>query len=210
MEKIEELKQFLKEQGEDGEVKQSSYDTNLFETEDGREYLVLTDEEADEYTYDDIESFIDDVGLKGFTENFQTDILQNGLDSDWVSEAFRDEMYYRVEDMEDDELLDELKSHGLVGDDASVEDIEEDRDSLKEQLVDAYVEDDYDSDGLKVDYFIDIMGQNAFLDLVTNQNAYDIDYIVDECIKWDGRGHFLARYDGAEEETENYYIYRAN
>lgn len=36
----------------------------------------------------------------------------------------------------------------------------------------------------------------------------DFDHFVDDAILSDGRGHFLASYDGVEEEYSNYFIYR--
>jgi len=36
----------------------------------------------------------------------------------------------------------------------------------------------------------------------------DFDHFVDDAILSDGRGHFLASYDGAEEEYLNHFIYR--
>jgi len=36
----------------------------------------------------------------------------------------------------------------------------------------------------------------------------DFEHFVDDAINADGRGHFLATYDGAEEEYSNYFIYR--
>jgi hypothetical protein len=36
----------------------------------------------------------------------------------------------------------------------------------------------------------------------------DFDHFVDDAILSDGRGHFLASYNGAEEEYSNYFIYR--
>lgn len=38
----------------------------------------------------------------------------------------------------------------------------------------------------------------------------DIDEFVQDAIEADGRGHFLALYDGEEHEVGNYYIYRIN
>lgn len=38
----------------------------------------------------------------------------------------------------------------------------------------------------------------------------DIDEFVEEAIRWDGRGHFLATYDHNENEEGDYYIYRTN
>jgi hypothetical protein len=36
----------------------------------------------------------------------------------------------------------------------------------------------------------------------------DFDHFVDDAILSDGRGHFLASYNGVEEEYSNYFIYR--
>ena len=38
----------------------------------------------------------------------------------------------------------------------------------------------------------------------------DIDKFVEDAIDNDGRGHFLAYYDGLEDESGEYYIYRTN
>lgn len=39
----------------------------------------------------------------------------------------------------------------------------------------------------------------------------DLDYLVEDAIRWDGRGHFLASYDSEEIELgENCYAYRIN
>lgn len=38
----------------------------------------------------------------------------------------------------------------------------------------------------------------------------DFDEFVEDAISADGRGHFLSHYNGHEEETENYYIFRTN
>lgn len=38
----------------------------------------------------------------------------------------------------------------------------------------------------------------------------DVDHFVDDAIAADGRGHFLASYDGEEYEVGEYFIYRVN
>ena len=70
-----------------------------YETEDyagfeygGAEWLVATDEGADEYAYERLESLIDDIGYEGFNEGF----VQNHIDGDrmanYYEEWFRDEV----------------------------------------------------------------------------------------------------------------------
>lgn len=38
----------------------------------------------------------------------------------------------------------------------------------------------------------------------------DIDEFVEDAINADGRGHFISRYDGAENEQDGFYIYRVD
>ena len=55
-------------------------------------------------------------------------------------------------------------------------------------------------------------GDESFRDVVKEHNLLDIDAILEEVKRNDGRGPSLAAYDGAENETEYngtwYYIYR--
>lgn len=48
-------------------------------------------------------------------------------------------------------------------------------------------------------------GNKAILKLID-----DLDEFVEDAVRYDGRGHFLAKYDGEENEEGNYYIYRTN
>lgn len=60
-------------------------------------------------------------------------------------------------------------------------------------------------------YMVDTYGLNEWRDILAKNNAYDIDKIVDEAVRVDGIGHFLAGYDGEEVELPNgLYAYRQN
>ena len=37
-----------------------------------------------------------------------------------------------------------------------------------------------------------------------------MDELIEEAVSLDGRGHFLASYDGHENEHNDYFIYRTN
>lgn len=39
---------------------------------------------------------------------------------------------------------------------------------------------------------------------------HDMEEFVEDAIDADGRGHFISRYDGVENELNDYYIYRVN
>lgn len=87
------ISQYLKE-----ELNPSTYDDNIFETLDGKEYLVVDENEAYQYAKDDIESIFDDLGLESFTPNFQEWIIQNAIDENYLNQTAEEEAdYYEQE-----------------------------------------------------------------------------------------------------------------
>jgi len=95
--------------------KKSSYDPHTWEGENGEEYWVGNDEEATQATRDDIQNYIDEEGIKGFTPYFQDWIHENAIseegkqrlreeyadyfneigqpdDAKWISEADDDDL----------------------------------------------------------------------------------------------------------------------
>jgi hypothetical protein len=115
----------------------SRYDTSVFVAVDGSEYLVLSEEEADERVKDYIRESV------------------------W---AFRPEF---------------LAEHLVIEDrEAAVRVLE----ALREQCEDA---------------------NEPILSMVR-----DVDALVDDAVSADGRGHFLASYDGAESEEGDFFIYK--
>ena len=82
-----------------------------YETEDyaafeygGAEWLVATEEGADEYAYERVESLIDDIGYEGFNEGF----VENHIDGDrmayYYEEWFRDDVEEEPESYLDDDI----------------------------------------------------------------------------------------------------------
>lgn len=197
------------------EVKQSEYDENTFVTEDGEEYLVLDGDEADKATHDDIENFIDDAGIEGFTPGFQDWIYNNAVDEDFLYQVVEEEIDFLVGDMLDDAeaLLERAKELEVLPEDATEEDL---YDGIDEDIKTAWL-DEIAEKSTYAEYIEDNFGKEELSDIVKKNNAIDLDKIVEECISWDGRGHFLAKYDGTEHELEGdepgyieYYAYRTN
>lgn len=201
---------------DESELEDSSYDENAF-TYDDMEYLVLDDKEADDATYTDIEELVDDMGLEAFSKNMQDWILENAIDYDF-EEAYREMEESYVEDIEnegsrefDNRLIEEMYDANILTDDDFVEyeDGEIDHETLKDEV------DLNDKKEEYVDYllnnisdfreeFIDEFGIDEVLRLVKEGYAdLDINAIVDEVIRWDGRGPSLAIYDGEERELDN-------
>lgn len=195
---------------------------DIFETEDGEEYLVINENIVDLRVRDEIESFIDDVGFTGFTENFQEWIKSNALDEDWFRDALSENNYYYAEDIasESDDtysnrLVRECVENGLISDDQ----LKENEDGLLEpielsegecvDMLSEYLTDNIDD---AVEEFKFQFGDSE-IDIMIKEHPglLNIDAITEQAISWDGAGHFLASYDGEEIDLGNGYMaYRIN
>lgn len=164
------------------ETTYGSFSINDDESEhDGEEYYVYTDEEADDAFENAEKDLIDDIGVDSFTENFKSWIYENAVDEGFLDDALYEEREY-FEGEEDSEDMVETIDELLNSNDVSE----------------------------KLQYFKDMMGDTDTYKWLAEHDAFDYDAIIDEIKAWDGRGPALASYDGAEEETENYYVYRIN
>ena len=209
---------------DESEIEDSDYDENLF-TYDDMEYLVLDDKEADNATYNDIEELIDDMGLEAFSENMQNWILENAIDYDF-EEAYREMEESYVEDIENEgssgfknRLIEEMYAANILTDDDFNEYKDDgDREEYEGNVDLESLKDDVDLEEKKEEYvdyllnnisdfreeFIDEFGIDEVLRLVKEGYAtLDTSAIVDEVIRWDGRGPSLAQYDGEERELDN-------
>ena len=198
MERIEALAKFLGVKVEDLTV--SKYDERTFENEEAGEYIVLTDEEADVAAEESLKESINDMGLQSFTEDFQEWILNNCVDSDWFAEALEDYEIGYIEEIRDEEAsYEEYKSRlDEEMDDAGVDTEEE----FLEYLIECY--DD------PVEWFKDMFGMEEFTNTIEEYNLIDWEVVINEAIEVDGCGHFIATYDGVENEMDKYFIYRLN
>lgn len=215
---FEEKKQALANYLEcDVEEIEDGYDEDHFE-HDGEEYAVYTDGEADQATYDYMENIIDELGLEAFTPAMQDWIVSNAIDNvEWFDNALEKDADNYVDNMSDDEVVEEAIGYDIIDeDDAYIEDEdgnqeinpELDIEDLGEKLIDEIVSNENDA----YQWYVDNFGDSAVRDLIQDGTLMlDYQAIADECVKWDGRGHFLATYDEDEIELENdLYAYRQN
>ena len=198
MERIEALAKLLQVEVEDLTV--SKYDERVFENEEADEYIVLTEEEADEAAEESIKELINDMGLESFTEDFQQWILDNCVDSDWFAEYLEDYERGYIEDIRCEESDYEEYETRLAEEmeDAGVDTEEE----FLEYLIECY--DD------PVEWFKDMFGMEEFTNTIEEYNLIDWEAVINEAIEVDGCGHFIATYDGVENEMGEYFIYRLN
>ena len=202
--------------------KEVDFHNGIFETNDGEEYEVLTDDEADERFSEGVRELIDEMGIEAFSPNFQEWIKDNALDSEWFDEAKDESNEFYMQDIQEESdyeyssrLLREMVEEGVVEE----SDLEEDEDGLldlKEGSVDDYWEDfkerlnDRWPDS--VQWYVDNFGNEDLTTVIKNNSGIlDVDKIVEEVKDIDGRGNELASYDGEEIELDNgYFAYRVN
>lgn len=202
--------------------KEVDFHNGIFETNNGEEYEVLTDDEADERFSDGVRELIDEMGIEAFSPNFQEWIKDNALDSEWFDEAKDESNEYYMQDIRDESdyeyssrLLREMVEEGVV-DESDLEENEDGLLDLKEGSVDDYWEDfkellnDRWSDSIQ--WYIDNFGDEDLTTVIKNNSGIlDIDKIIEEVKDFDGRGNEIASYDGEEIELDNgYFAYRVS
>ena len=166
---------------------------NIFTMNNGEEYYVLTNEEAQEIYVDSQTELINDLGLEGFTEYAQQYIIDNCLNIDWFNEAMNESNENYVYDLEEEDLQELL-------DEYDVETAEELINEFNSQYENGY------------QWYKENFGTEDIQYLINKHDLLNIDAVIEFCQEVDGRGHIIASYDGIENEVEidntTYYIYR--
>lgn len=196
MERIEALANFLGCKIED---LTEGYREEVFETKDGKEYLVLTDEEADKEFYNYEENLIDELGLDSFTEWAREYIVENCLDTDWFNEQMEESFAIYCDDIELEKSSSDEYENRLEEEMADV-DCETKEDYI-EYLCGNY------SDGFE--WFNSNFGSSELNHVINDYNLIDIDKVINYIRNTDGR-NILASYDNVENEEGEYFIYRIN
>lgn len=209
------------------DVEESSIKFNeaddTFELEDGRVYLVLTEQEAHDKAAEEVESYLDVEGLGVFSEDFRDYVISRFVDEDWFRDALEESNEDYLNDIASESdsiygnrLIAELYDDGFLED----ADFEEDEDgnidytTLKDSvdlddITEDYVEYLVNREGDPIESYISNFGKDDFYTAVIDHNLLDISETVEEAIDWDGVAHFIASYDGDELELEDdYYAYR--
>ena len=190
--------------GEEGEVRYDK-DMDLFILFDGRAYFVYTESEADAKAKEEVMSVIDDLGIEAFTPDFRQDIIDNQMvDVEWFDDAMRESYEAYADDIKDEEgehgnrLFDEMIEEGIISETDVTEDGKLvdgiDFDEKKEEFVEKLC-DGWDNG---IEWYITNFGESDFSETCKEHDLFDYDAIADTAIRWDGRGHFISKYDGDE------------
>ena len=212
----------------------SGYDTNEYAEFEygGAEYLIATEEGADEYAYQRVDSLIDDIGFEGFNPGF----LESHIDGDVVAEYFEDVFWEDVTDSPEDYLDDsndrELTKEGKDRIDSLKEEIGEYQEQLEEtgdtteeeelrglieeleETIEGIEEDDdyYEYTEEAKDDYVESRLQEVKDDPLNwlrdfgmeeqMENFIDKEGFIEDVISADGRGHTISSYDGEENVIE--------
>lgn len=198
MKKIKALAKFLGI--ETKEIEEDMNNHKYFKTEDGEEYMVLTDDEAEEEFYNYESDLIEECGLDAFSDWAEDYVIENCLDIDWFEDYFREYYESYANDIETESASSDKYENRLEEEMAEAEctDIDEFIDYLVDGIRDDFVKE------FKFDF-----GEEMLTEVITNNNLLDMDAVIDYIKEEDGRG-ILASYDGVENEEGEYYIYRTN
>ena len=176
------------------------YRDNIFETSDGEEYLVVTDEEADDEFYDYEAELIDELGLDPFSDWAKDYIIENCVDTEWFENFYYEDYESYANDIETESASSDEYENRLE------EEMAEAECTTIEEFVEYMV--DRISDDLVGQFEFDF-GKDTLRDVISRYNLLDMDAVIDYIKEQDGR-EILASYDGVENEEGEYFIYRIN
>jgi hypothetical protein len=211
----------------------TGYDTSEYAEFEygGAEYLIATDEGADNYAYERVDSLIDDIGFEGFNPGF----MEDHIDADEVADYFEDWFWEDVNDRPED-YLDEANDRELTQEGKDrIESLKEEIGEYQEQLEDTddtteeeellgiieeleetiydiETDDDYyDWTEEAKENYVESRMDDVRYDPVSFLRDYgmedqmerfiDKDDFIEDVISSDGRGHTISSYDGEEDEV---------
>lgn len=185
---------------------EEGYSDDVIEFE-GCEYLVVTEDKAEELAIESIHNLIDDMGLQSFSEGFQSWIINNCLNEEWFEDAMRESYEFYMNDIREEDCCEDEEGNET---NRLTEEMEEANCTTEEDFLDYLC----DYQGGAVEWYRDNFGEEQLSEIAKNNNLIDWDEAIEECISIDGIAHTLASYDGNENtevvDDETYYIYRIN
>ena len=197
----------------------------------GAEYLIATEDGADEYAYERVEQLIDDMGYQGFNPSFVESHIDGNLVADYFEDVFYEDANESPEDYLDEDDDRELTKEGKDRIDSLKEEIgeyqeqledtedtteEEELRGLIEELEETIEEIEEDDDyyewtqEAKNEYVDRRMGEvrddplNWLRDFGMEEQMDDFmdkDGFIEDVISSDGRGQTISSYDGEEGEV---------
>ena len=181
------------------DIKHDDYDGGRYKVIDkpyNREYVVYIDEEADNAYKDYMHNLIDDLGIDAFNQYF----IMNYVQPEWFEEALKEMEESYISDIRHEKSSDPDKWENRLEEEMSEYNVETENEFL-ERLI--------DNAGDPIEYYKSNFGDKDFNNIVENNNLIDWDEVIEAAESQDGRGS-MASYDGQENISDEYYIYRLN
>ena len=211
----------------------TGYDTNDYAEFEygGAEYLIATEDGADEYAYERVEQLIDDMGYQGFNPGFVESHIDGNLVADYFEDVFYEDVNESPEDYLDEDDDRELTKEGKDRIDSLKEEIGEYQEQLEdtedtteeeelrglieelEQTIEEIETDDdyYEYTEEAKENYVESRIQEVKDDPLNwlrdfgmeeqMDNFMDKDGFIEDVISSDGRGHTISNYDGEEGEV---------
>ena len=197
----------------------------------GAEYLIATEDGADEYAYERVDNLLDDVGFQGFNPSFVESHIDGNLVAEYVVDMFYEDVNESPEDYLDESNDRELTKEGKDRIDSLKEEIGEYQEQLEdtedtteeeelrglieelEQTIEEIEEDDdyYEYTEEAKENYVESRIQEVKDDPLNwlrdfgmeeqMDNFIDKDGFIEDVISSDGRGQTISSYDGEEGEV---------
>ena len=197
----------------------------------GAEYLIATEDGADEYAYERVDNLLDDVGFQGFNPSFVESHIDGNLVADYFEDVFYEDANESPEDYLDEDDDRELTKEGKDRIDSLKEEIgeyqeqledtedtteEEELRGLIEELEETIEEIEGDDDYYEYteeakENYVESRIQEVKDDPLNwlrdfgmeeqLENFIDKDGFIEDVISSDGRGQTISSYDGEEGEV---------
>tara|TARA_R110000803_G_scaffold4942_2_gene16504 strand:- start:5947 stop:7707 length:1761 start_codon:yes stop_codon:yes gene_type:complete len=197
----------------------------------GAEYLIATEDGADEYAYERVDNLLDDVGFQGFNPSFVESHIDGNLVAEYVVDMFYEDVNESPEDYLDESNDRELTKEGKDRIDSLKEEIGEYQEQLEdtedtteeeelrglieelEQTIEEIEEDDdyYEYTEEAKENYVESRIQevkddplNWLRDFGMEEQMDDFmdkDGFIEDVISSDGRGQTISSYDGEEGEV---------
>ena len=166
---------------------------------EGFEFIVSDNYTSlEELAIEQTKEIIEDCGL---TQNLIDEAYIRGwIDESWFEDYWREHNEFLAYEEGIQYIANEEEMEAIEDGELTEEDVRENYlDSLNSSI-----------EGNEMEEFKFQLGDEEFQRVILQENLIDIDRVAEWCVEIDGVAHYLAHYDGQEEEFNGFYFFRTN
>ena len=148
-----------------------------------------------------IERNIEIIEECGLTQNLIDEAYIKGwIDESWFEDYMREHHEFLAYEEEIQYIANEEEMEAIEAGELDEEEVRENYlDSLNSSI-----------EGNELEEFKYQLGDEEFQRVLLQENLIDIDKVAEWCVDMDGVAHYLAHYDGQEDEFNGFYFFRTN